>query len=67
MRARPPAFGEIEVAPAGGPAPVEADACLAVPGVADPAARTCMIRKLVEQMDYTRSGGRNRLTVRIRS
>jgi anti-sigma regulatory factor (Ser/Thr protein kinase) len=26
-----------------------------------------LIRKLVEQMDYTRCGGRNRLTVRIRS
>ena len=40
MRERPPAFGEVEVAPVSGPAPVEADTGLVVTAVADPEART---------------------------
>jgi hypothetical protein len=39
MRARPPAFGEVEVAPVGGPASVEADTGLVVPTIVEPEAQ----------------------------
>jgi hypothetical protein len=39
VRAKPPGFGEAEVAPAGGPASVEADTGLLVPAIAEPEAQ----------------------------
>ena len=39
MKAKPSAFGKVEVAPVGGPAPVEADTGQVIPTAAEPEAK----------------------------